>query len=296
MKLQIIGLVIWFLLFSYGCQRKEVKKEETAQAIPVKVMRVRLEDITETIEYVGDIKAEDEVLVYPKVSGKIIEKVREDGASVNKGEAIAYIDRDEVGFKFEKAPVESPLTGIVGRLYVDLGQNVNAQTPVALVVNMDRVKINLEIPERYLPRVSLGQIARIGVDAYPQEEFNGRITKISPVAEPATRTVPVEITLDNPRHRLISGMFARVSLVIEKHANAPVILKESVIGKGADTYVYVIENERAVLKKVSLGIRQGPYYAVKDGLKAEEAVVIMGQQRLRDNAPVVVEIEENKKP
>ncbi len=285
------------VLFFSGCQNKPdaVKAGAASEAIPVKAEKVILRDIFETLDYVGNIKAKDEVIVYPKVSGKIIQKVKEDGNTVEKNEAIAYIDRDEVGLKFEKAPVQSPLSGIIGRVYVDIGQNVDMQTPVALVVSMDKVKIDFDTPEKYLPRVSLGQQARINVDAYPQQEFLGQVSKISPVVDLTTRSAPVEITVDNPGHRLKSGMFAKVRLILEEHKNVPVILKEAVIGREPDLYVYVIENNRAVLKKITLGLREGPYYQVREGLKQGDIVVIMGQQRLRDNAQVSVEIEERDK-
>lgn len=274
--------------FITGCQQTK-QKQEIAQTIPVKVNKIEPRDLEETLEYVGNIKAEDEAMVYPKISGKIIEKVKEDGSLVSKGEIIAYIDRDEVGLKFEKAPVESPLAGIVGRIYVDIGTNVNTQTPIALVVNMNKVKIDLDIPEKHLAKVSLGQEAKISVDAYPQEEFFGEVTKISPVVDLATRAAPVEITVDNPKHILKSGMFAKVRLIIQVRKNVAVIFKEAVMGREANFYVYVVENKQAVLRNITLGIRQGPYYEVRAGLKPGDRVVIMGQQRLFDGAPVEAE-------
>ena len=292
MKLRITSLLL-ILLLTFGCQPKP-ELEKTPETIPVKVLKVKAQDLAEALEYVGNIKAQDEAVVYPKVSGKISEKVKVDGSPISKGETIAYIDRDEVGLKFEKAPVQSPLSGIVGRTYVDIGQNVAQQTPIALVINMDKVKIALDIPEKYLPRVSLGKQARISVDAYPEEEFSGEVTKISPVVDLTTRSAPVEITLDNPQHLLKSGMFAKVRLILEEHKNVPVILKEAVIGKELDLYVYVVENNKAILKKVTLGLRQGPYFEVRQGLEAGDLVVIMGQQRLRDGALVSAEIAEEK--
>ncbi len=183
----VLLIPLAFLLFlGAGCAKKEGAAQNQT-AIPVKVMKVELKDIAESIEYVGNIKAQDEALIYPKVSGKIIEKLKEDGAVVEKGEVIAYIDRDEVGFNFEKAPVESSLKGIVGRVFVDIGSQVSPQTPTALVVNMDKVEIGLQIPEKYIPMISLGQKALIRVDAYPDEEFAGSVTKISPVVDLTTR-------------------------------------------------------------------------------------------------------------
>jgi len=281
--------LIFFLAFNLSACTASKQKSKTKDVIPVKVIRVEDRQMEETIEYVGSIVAQDEAVIYPKVSGKIIEKVREDGSRVEKGEVIAYIDRDETGLKFEKAPVESALAGTIGRVYVDIGQNVTSQTPVALVVNADKVKIGLDVPEIYLPKVSLGQEAVISVDAYPGEGFKGIVTKVSPVLDLATRSAPIEISVDNPEHRLKSGMFARVRLILEKRQNVPAILKEAIIGKEIEPYVFMIKDNKAYLRKITLGIRQGPYYEVKEGLKEGEYVVIMGQQRLSDTTEVKTE-------
>ena len=288
MKFKIIILPLMIVVFlCSGCQPKE--KEVLQEIIPVKISKVVLQQLDETIDYVGNIQAQNEAVVYPKVSGKIIRKIKEDGSLVKKGEVICYIDRDETGLKFEEAPVESPLSGVVGRFYSSIGENVTTQSSVALVVNMDKVKIELSITEKYLPRIVLGQEALIKVDAWPNEDFIGKVTKISPVLDLTTRSAPIEITLDNPHYRLQSGMFAKVSLILSQHKDVPVVLKEAIIGKTPDTYIYIIENNKAVFRKVTLGLRQGPYYSITDGLKANDAVVIMGQQRLYDGAQVVTE-------
>jgi multidrug efflux pump subunit AcrA (membrane-fusion protein) len=281
-------IAVFMVLAVLGCQKQE-KKQAANAIIPVKVSKVAFKDLEETIDYVGNIRAQEEAVIYPKVNGKIIEKVKEDGSLVSKGEAVAYIDRDEVGFKFEKAPVESPLAGIIGRVYVDIGENVTTQTPIALVVDMRRVEIDLDIPEKYYSKIALDQKAKVRVDAYPDEEFSGRVTKISPVVDLSTRAAPIEITLDNPEGKLRSGMFSKVSLVLAEHKNVPVILKEAIMGKDPNLYVYVIENQKAVFRKITLGIRQGPYYEVRDGLREGDLIVIMGQQRLYDGAQVITE-------
>jgi len=273
-----------------GCQKEE-KKQAAKAIIPVKVSKVEFKDLEETVDYVGNIRAQEEAVIYPRVNGKIIEKIKEDGSLVDKGEVVAYIDRDEVGFKFEKAPVESPLTGIIGRVYVDIGENVTTQTPIALVVDMRRVEIDLDIPEKYYSKIALDQKAKVKIDAYPDEEFSGRVTKISPVVDLSTRAAPIEIVIDNPESKLRSGMFSKVSLVLAEHKNVPVILKEAIMGKEPNLYVYVIENEKTVLRKITLGIRQGPYYEVRDGLREGDLVVIMGQQKLYEGAQVITEEE-----
>ncbi|MFA4842340.1 MAG: efflux RND transporter periplasmic adaptor subunit [Candidatus Omnitrophota bacterium] len=286
----LLTVAMAFILFVplSGCQKKEAQ-QKGPEAIPVRVQKVELRDLEEALEYAGSVRAQDEAIVYPRVSGKVIEKIKEDGALVSKGEPILYIDRDEVGLKFEKAPVVSPLTGVVGRVFVDKGESVNPQTQIAMVVNMDKVKIVLDIPEIYLSRVSLGQKAKITLDAYPDEVFMGVVSKISPVLDLATRSSPVEIAADNPKHTLNSGMFTRVSLVLSRHEAVPVILKEAIIGHEPDLYVFVVKDKIATLKKISLGIRQGPYYEVTGGLSAGDLVVVLGTQRLREGSEVITE-------
>jgi len=283
-----IIIILFVALAVLGCQ-KQSKEQAAKVTIPVKVIKIEFRDLEETVDYVGNIRAQEEAVIYPKVNGKIIEKVKEDGSFVNKGETVAYIDRDEVGFKFEKAPVESPLSGIIGRVYVDVGENVTTQTPIALVVDMRRVEIDLDIPEKYYSKIALGQKAKIMVDAYPDEEFAGQVTKISPVVDLSTRAAPIEIVIDNPEGKLRSGMFCKVSLVLAEHKNVPVILKEAILGKEPNLYIYIIENQKAVLKKINLGIRQGPYYEIKNGLREGDLAVIVGQQKLYDGAQVIAE-------
>lgn len=295
--MRILKTIFYILFFIVtviaisGCGKIAALKEKE-EAVPVKAMKVALKDMDKYLEYVGDITGQDEAVVYPKVSGKIIEKVKDDGSPIEKGEIIAYIDRDEVGLKFEKAPVESPLAGTVGRIYVDIGSSVTPQTPIAIVCSMGKVEIDLNIPEKYLPNVSLGQEAEIAVDAYPNEKFIGKVDQISPVVDLQTRAAPVQIVIDNSACHLQSGMFAKVKLAIQERKNATAVLKEAVMGKEPDTYVYVIDGDKAVLTNVKLGIRQGPYVELIEGVKEGDLVVILGQQRLKNGSLVNVEVAE----
>ena len=259
------------------------------ETIPVRVARLAARDIERTLEYVGDIKGQDEAMVYPKVSGKISEKLKEDGAKVREGDVLATIDRDEVGLKFEKAPVESPLAGVVGRVYVDRGTRVSPQTPVALVVNMDRVRVRLDVPEKYLPSISLNQSAKLSVDAWAGQIFTGKVSKISPIVDLDTRTAPIEISADNPDHKLQPGMFSRVRLVLEKKKDVLLVPREAVLGREPEATIYVVDGGVARLRNVTTGIRDGGEVEIVSGAEAGEQVVVWGQQKLRDGAEVMVE-------
>ncbi len=283
-----LGLAIT-LLSPAGC--RPAKKAAAEEKIPVRVQRVEPGTLKKSLDYAGSIRAREEAKVYPKVSGKILEKIREEGAAVAKGEVIASIDRDEVGFTFAKAPVESPLSGLVGRVYTDLGASVTPQTPIALVVDITAVELALDVPEKFIAQVGLDQAAELTLDAWPGETFTGKVTKISPVIDLDTRTAPVEITIPNPGYRLKPGMFARVQLALEERKNVPIIRKEAIQGRPPDAYVYVISNQTAQLRPVRLGLQEGSNFEVTQGVATGELVVIMGQQRLRDGATVAAEEE-----
>lgn len=287
----IFGMVFCLsgLLLCQGCGQRKDTSDSGVFRLPVLVMKVETGDIEDVIEYAGSIKAEKEAVVYPRVSGKIIEKARREGDRVAKGEAIAYVDRDEVGLKFEKSPVDSPIEGVIGNVYVDVGSSVTTQTPVALVVSGEQVKVNVYIPEKYLPKIRPGQPARVFSDVYPGREFGGKIARVSPVLNQDNRAFMVEISVDNRSRELKSGMFVRAHIPLERKQGVPLILKEAVQGRDEDTYVFVAEKGTAHIRKVGLGLRSGAYYEVTGGLKPGEFVVIMGQQRLREGMAVAAE-------
>lgn len=288
--LRLRAFVACLVLTLGGCGEK-AKKETAAEAVPVRCQGVEKRAIKRTLDYAASLKAEDQASVYPKVTGKIIEKLKDDGALVNKGETIAYIDRDEVGFKFEKAPLDSPLKGILGMVCVDRGDSVNPQTPVAEVVSIDNIRVSLDVPEKYLPSVALDQSAEISVDAFPLEIFTGKVSKISPMVDLETRTAPTEIFIANPGYKLKPGMFARVRLVLEEKKDAWLIPKEAVMGKDSEAFVYVINGRAAQQRKVKLGLKEGGYIEVLAGVEPGARIVVMGQQRLRDGAAVLVDEE-----
>lgn len=293
MKIRTYMLILFLCFLPMGCAKPESKniEEQKKVSVPVRVMKIELKSIQNYLDYVGDVKAEDEALVYPKVNGKIIEKLKSEGDLVNKGDVIAFIDRDEVGFKFEKAPVESPITGVVGRVNVDIGTSVTPSTAIALLVNMKNMKIDLDVPEKYLSAISIGQSAEVMVQAYAHEIFAGKVSRISPVLDIDTRTAPIEIVIANPDFRLKSGMFAEVKLVINEHKNVPVIRKEAILGRSPSESVYVIKNNIAHLQHIKVGMRQGAYCEVVEGLKDGDLVVVMGQQILSEGDSVVTENE-----
>ncbi|KPK41614.1 MAG: hypothetical protein AMJ78_04935 [Omnitrophica WOR_2 bacterium SM23_29] len=284
----LLGCAIFGVALLVSCAKKVPTKEEVTK-IPVSVIEVRKGSLKEALFYVGDIKADDEAIIYPKVTGKIIEKLAKEGDSLKKGDILAYIDRDEVGFKFEKAPVESPIDGVVGKVYVDIGTSVSPQVPVGLVVNMDVVEVEVNVVERDLPKIREGQAAQLEADAYPDEIFEGMVERITPVVDLASRTATVQIKIPNEDHRLKPGMFARIKILVKEREDVLIIPRDAIILEDSSNYVFVVKDDNNVQrKKIEIGLNEDNKFEVINGLDEGEIVVTMGNARLKDGDTVEI--------
>ncbi len=284
----IILVVVIIIVGRLVATKRGIKTVPIEEGVPVEVVKVVKGDLKEIVSYTGDIEAQERIEVYPRVSGKIIKKNVVEGDRIKKGETIALIDRDEPGFKFEPAPIDSLLAGIVGRVYVDLGTKVTPQTPVALIVDMDRVKVKVDVIERELPKIKIGQEAQVRVDAYPEKVFTGKVWKISPVVDLESRTAPLEILISNPNHLLKPGMFVRVEIITKESKNTFVIPRDALIKEGDSTFVFVVKDNQALKKEVTTGMGQENLVEIKDELVPGEEVIVMGKTRVKDGIKVRV--------
>ena len=264
--------------------RKRAVEKTTVKAEPVE-----RQDLDLILTYVGSLKAKDEAVVFSKVGGKLSGYVVNEGREVGKGQPIALIDRDETGLKYELADVDSPISGIVGRTFLDKGANVIAHSvPVAVVLDMDEMVVKLNIPEIDIPFIKRGLEARLKTDAYPAEDFTGEISKVSEVADALTRTFPVETTVPNPGHRLKSGMFARIDISAASHSGVLAVTQDALVKEDSQYYVYLVNDSTVRKIKVKPGIRQSNKIEILEGLEENQKVVVFGQQGLRDGSEVNV--------
>jgi multidrug efflux pump subunit AcrA (membrane-fusion protein) len=261
----------------------------TAEAIPVTVADVKRVTVNEELQMTGDVRGLNEAKLYPKVPGILLRRVKDAGDMVSKGEVVAQIDRDEPVLKFEAAEVTSPFDGVLTRYFVDVGQNVNAATPVCEVAVVSPVKILVRITERDFPRVRIGMPVRFTCDPYPGETFRGRVTKMSNAMDEATRSADVEIEAANPGHKLKPGMFANVSIIVASRPGALVVPRAALAATGETGRVFVVDAAgKAVQKSVTIGIVRENDAEVVKGLAAGERVVTMGWQNLNDGTSVSV--------
>lgn len=283
----IVGIIVFRIVQHF--KTGESAKSVTEVATEVLIEEVKMGVIANTLSYTGNIAGEEQVTVYPiEETGRLIKYLVKEGDIAKKGQVIALVDRSIKGMEFQSAKITTPISGTVGMLFLDKGAMVAPQVPIAMIANIDKIKIKIGVTERDLPKVQKGESAVITVDAYPDKKFQGELKQISPFINPLTKTAEGEIIVPNQEHLLKPGMFARVELIIEEHTNTIVVPEKAVIERDDKRVIFVLKEDHAEMREVETGIESEGSIEVLKGLKIGEKVITLGNYGLRDNAKVRV--------
>ncbi len=146
---------------------------------------------------------------------------------------------DELKINLANTVIASPVDGFIGKRFLDPGASVSPNVPVASVVDIRTVRMVANLVEKDLKRVSVGTQAAVDVDAFPGEKFAGRVSRVAPVFDPATRTAEMEIEVPNPGYRLKPGMYARVQLTVSMRPDAIAVPNNALVNLGGKPGVFV---------------------------------------------------------
>ncbi|MGZ5228833.1 MAG: efflux RND transporter periplasmic adaptor subunit [Burkholderiales bacterium] len=175
--------------------------------------------------------------------------------------------------------VRTPIAGVVADRQVNPGAEVrpDAQNPLFVITDPKRVWVMIDLPERYLGKVAVGQVVSVEVDAYKGIDLNGRIASIGQVLDPATRRVQVRCVVENQKQLLKPEMFARVTPLSEERQKRVRIPNSALVSEGLYSFVFV-EKEPGVFEKrrIELGLQGRDESFVKSGLSEGERVVTGG--------------------
>jgi len=191
----------------------------------------------------------------------------------------------------------APFAGVTGARMVSPGQVINKETILTLLVDLDPVKVEVNLPERYLQQVKVGQSLEFTVAAFPSEKFRGEVYFISPQINENLRTALVKAKIPNPDHKLRGGMFASLDLSLQVRDSAIVIPEPAIISNGDNFFVFVVDGEsKAQMRPVQIGIRLAGKAEVTKGLTAKEKVIVEGVQKIGPGSPVKLAPAEAAKP
>ncbi len=274
----LVGIIV---LVCIGLWMRRDPAEKILGNVPMDVFvvqteRVQPRDLKRQLLMSGNVKALEEATLYPRVNGKLLKNLLKEGDAVKRNQTVSLIERDEVGAVYEPVVVPSTITGVVGRVYLDPGENVTTTTPVALVVNQSTVRIEVDIPERYIGDLHKGQSAVLRVDALPGKDFEAKLNILSPVVDSMSRAMAVEFVADNPKALLKSGMFAKVDISLAEKKNALSVSKKSVYtDEEGQAYVFVPSSDKkqAMRQNVKTGFENNDYVEITDGLSSGDEVL-----------------------
>ncbi len=185
------------------------------------------------------------------------------------------------------ARIYAPFKGTMSSRQVSPGQVIAKNTTLTWLIDLDPVKVELNVPERFVSQLQVGQKIEITVAAYPGRTFAGEVFFVAPFVESATRTALVKARIDNPKSELKPGMFANLNLTLKLKEDAIVIPESSVIASGDRNIIYVLDKEdTAQIRPVKIGIRQAGLVEIVSGLKPGERVVAEGIQKIRPGGKV----------
>jgi multidrug efflux system membrane fusion protein len=194
--------------------------------------------------------------------------------------------------------IVAPFSGVLGVRRIDLGQYLQAGTPVVTLTDLDTLYANFTLPEQNRGSVVVGQAVEIRVDAFPDRVFEAKVTAIEPQIDPQTRTMKVQATLNNPGRVLLPGMYANARVVLPPMPDVVMVPETAVDYSAYGESVYVIREEgkspdgkpvlKAVQTFVQTGTRHNGMVAILSGVKPGEMVVKSGQVKLHNGAAVSI--------
>jgi RND family efflux transporter MFP subunit len=195
---------------------------------------------------------------------------------------------DELRITLSNTNVVSPVTGFVSRRILDQGAFAGANTVILTVVDIDTVRLVANLVEKGFKRIVPGVEAKVQVDTFAGEDFTGRVSRVAPVFDPATRTAQMEIEVPNPGFRLKPGMYARVRLTVERRPNALTVPRNAVVDLDGKRGVFLVNEGIAKFVEVSTGLSDGERMEILSGVEEGQRVITTGALALRDGDRVAL--------
>jgi membrane fusion protein (multidrug efflux system) len=193
--------------------------------------------------------------------------------------------------------IHAPFAGVMGSRQVSPGQVIARNTTLSWLVDLDTLKAEFNVPERFLSQIRVGQAIELIVATYSGQKFPGEVYFISPHVDPSWRTVLVKAYVKNPEQRLRPGMFANLDLTLKVRDQAVLVPEAAITISSDKASLYTVEGgDTAQIKAVTIGIRLAGNVEITSGLQGGELVVVEGIQKIRPGAKVKLAPPEAMQP
>jgi len=216
----------------------------------------------------------------------VVNTVQVAEANLQSMEAQAAIARRALA----DAEIRAPFAGIVSKRWVNVGDKVSSDMPVAHVVDLARMELEAAVPVSEIPFVKVGQEVAFQVDGFAGRQFTGKVERVNPSAEAGSRSISIFVTLPNADGALRGGMFANGTLATALGSDVDVVPVTAVLEEGGQTYVHVVKGGNVERRTVILGARnvERGVVAVREGLERGVPVITVKAEGLKAGAGAVI--------
>lgn len=226
----------------------------------------------------GTDQAMDSATAFRDTSSAEIDLAKADVARMS-----AAVEEAQLGV--ENTRIVSPMDGYVQARLVDPGALASPTMPLLVLVKIDPAKVVVHIPESDILLAEKGREALVSV-AGGRLQFNGRVERVAPTLDIATRTTLVEIKVPNADGRLRPGMSADVAIVAREDPAALVVPEDALVLQQDRMMVFVVKGDTARMVPVQIGIQQHGMVQIVEGLEESDLVIVKGQFLVRDGSEV----------
>jgi membrane fusion protein (multidrug efflux system) len=224
--------------------------------------------------------------------------VDSDEASLNNAKAQA----DAQQATLDKKTIRAPFAGHLGIRQVDVGQYLTPGTAIVTLQQLDPIYVDFMMPEQSLPQLKADQNVTLTTDAFPDQNFIGKISAINSKVDETTRNVSVRATVPNPDHKLLPGMFGHVAVDAGQAAKLITLPQTAIVFNTYGNTVYVIKHgdkdgkpqDTAQQNVVITGESRGDQVAITSGVKEGDEVITSGQVKLRNGMGVIINNDEKQ--
>lgn len=232
-------------------------------------------------------------LVLSKANHERAEDLYRRGAGTQRArdEAVSKLRADEASLALaqatlDKATLLAPFDGIIGLRKVSVGDYVNPGQDLVNIENIEQLKVDFRVPEIYSMQLKVGQTVQVRLDAIPNSAYEGTVYAIDPAYDPNGRAIILRARLPNRDGLLRSGMFARVTLLVDERDQAIVVPETALVPIAGEHFIFRVVDGKAALTKVKIGLRRRGQVEIVDGLERDAVIVIEGAVKLRDGTAV----------
>ncbi len=189
--------------------------------------------------------------------------------------------------RIDKTEIRAPFDGMIGLRYVSIGDYISPATQIASLQDIDPVKIDFSIPEKYTPMVGTGDEIEFTAESLARS-YRAKVYAIEPKIDPETRTLQLRAIASNTGENILPGLFVKVELLLEEIPNALMIPTEAIIPELESNKVFLVRGNKVISQPVTTGLRTEDKIQILQGIQPEDTVVTEGLLEIRNGTTVQI--------